>query len=119
MRKSILPILVMGLVAVVAVLATGCERVKIADINADPARYANRDVGIEGTVVNALGAFTEGVYEVDDGTGRIWVISGGRGIPTQGAKVRVSGRVNSGVVLGNRSFGTVLREKSRRAEGVR
>ena len=119
MRKRMLHLFMMGLLVSVAVLATGCERVKIADINADPSRYANRDVGIEGTVVNALGAFTEGVYEVDDGTGRIWVISSGRGIPTQGAKVRVSGRVNSGVVLGNRSFGTVLREKSRRAEGVR
>jgi hypothetical protein len=101
-----------GVVAVLAltVVAAGCERTKISDINQDPARYANKEVTIAGEVTSAIGALNQGAFEVDDGTGRLWVVSSGFGVPSQGARVAVTGRVQSGVTVGGRSFANVLRE---------
>jgi hypothetical protein len=96
-------------IAIMVVLA-GCERTKISDINQDPGRYRNREVTIAGEVTNAFGALNQGAFEVDDGTGRLWVVSSGFGVPSQGARVAVTGRVQSGVTVGGRSFANVLRE---------
>ena len=104
-------------ILVVALLLVACEKRTIADIQADPTKYRDRDVTIEGTVTTSFGAFGPGAYEVDDGTGRIWVITERGGVPSQGARVRVTGRVNTGVTFGGRSFGVVLRESSRNARG--
>lgn len=100
------------LVAVLAltVSLTGCDRTKISDINQDPGRFAGKDVTIAGEVTNAFGALNQGAFEVDDGTGRLWVVSSGFGVPAQGARVAVTGRVQSGATVGGRSFGNVLRE---------
>jgi hypothetical protein len=95
--------------ALTAILA-GCERTKISDINQDPARYAGKDVTIAGQVSSAFGALNQGAFEVDDGTGKLWVVSSGFGVPSQGAKVAVTGRIQSGVTVGGRSFANVLRE---------
>jgi hypothetical protein len=97
-------------VAVLIVSLTGCERTKISDINNDPGRYAGKDVTVAGEVTNAFGALNQGAFEVDDGTGRLWVVSSGFGVPTQGARVAVTGRIQSGVTVGGRSFANVLRE---------
>lgn len=107
-----------GLVVLLAaLLLLACEKRTIADIQADPSRYRDRDVTIEGNVTTSFGALGPGAYEVDDGTGRIWVITESGGVPGQGARVRVTGRVNTGVTFGGRSFGLVMRESSRDARG--
>jgi hypothetical protein len=93
-----------------AVALAGCERTKISDINQDPARYANKEVTVAGEVTSAFGALNQGAFEVDDGTGRLWVVSSGFGVPSQGARIAVTGRVQSGVTVGGRSFANVLRE---------
>jgi hypothetical protein len=110
-----LGILVVAL-ALTAALA-GCERTKISDINQDPARYANKDITIAGEVTSAFGALNQGAFEVNDGTGRLWVVSSGFGVPSQGARVAVTGRIQSGVTVGGRSFANVLRE-TRPREGA-
>jgi hypothetical protein len=97
-------------VLVLAASLVGCERTKISDINQDPSRYAGKDVTIAGEVTSAFGALNQGAFEVDDGTGRLWVVSSGFGVPAQGARVAVTGRVQSGVTVGGRSFANVLRE---------
>jgi hypothetical protein len=97
------------ILAAVLVLA-GCERTKISDINNDPARFSGKDVTIAGEVVTSMGALNEGAFEMDDGTGRIWVVSRGFGVPRTGAKVAVTGRTQAGVTIGTRSIANVLRE---------
>jgi len=100
--------------AAVALILQGCPQgTTIADINADPGRFRDKEVTITGNVLTSFGALGEGGYEVDDGTGRIAVITT-RGVPGQGARVRVTGRVNSGITFGGRSFGTYLRETNRK-----
>ena len=93
-----------------ALLLTGCGSTRIGRILADPARYQNRDVTVEGRVTNVVGAFVAGVYEVQDESGKIYVLSS-RGVPTKGARVQVKGNVTPGVNVMGRSFGTTIRER--------
>jgi hypothetical protein len=104
-------------VAVIAImLATAAcpTRRSIADINRDPARFGNREVAIAGRVVNSWGILGTGMYEVDDGTGRMWVISNGYGVPGKESRVGVAGYIQPTFSLGGRSFTTVMRESRRR-----
>jgi hypothetical protein len=107
-----------GLIVLLAVVffATACpQRETISKINADPGRYRNKDVSVAGTVTDSYGLLNYGVYEIDDGTGRLMVVTQ-RGVPARGAKVGAKGRVYTGASYGGRSFGTVLEERDRRAQ---
>ena len=99
-----------------AMLLTACSETTISKINADPARYKNKEVGVVGRVTDSYGVMGTGAYEVDDGTGRIWVATT-RGVPSKGARVAVKGRVHTSFNIAGRSFGTVLEENGRKAEG--
>jgi len=97
-----------------ALALTACpNQTNIAKINQNPARYQNKDVALIGTVTDSYGALGNGVYELDDGTGRIWVMTT-HGVPSKGARVGVSGQVYSGLQFGGRTYGTGLREEHRK-----
>ena len=97
-------------------LLLGCEHKKISEIANDPAQFKNREVLIVGKVVSSFGALGRGVYEVDDGTGRIWVLSASNGVPSADAYVGVKGHVTQGVTFMGRNYATVLRESGRHTE---
>ena len=100
-----------------ALLLTACpQQETISRINADPGRYRNREVAIVGRVTDSYGVLGNGAYEIDDGTGRIWVVTQ-RGVPSRGSQVGAKGKVYNGFSFGGRSFGTVLQETDRRARG--
>ena len=93
----------------------GCPtRTTIADIDRDPGRFAGKDVTIGGRVSDSFGALGNGVFQIDDGTGRMWVYSQNYGVPGNGSNVSVTGRIEQGFSFGGRSFGVILRETSRR-----
>lgn len=96
------------------VMLSACGTVKIARINADPSRYQNRDVSVEGRVTNSAGALGFGGYQVDDGTGKIFVISTGSGVPSKDSQVKVNGTVQSGATILGKTIGTAIRERSHR-----
>ena len=103
-------LLVMG-----ALILAGCPtRTTIEKINRDPGRYAGKEVTIAGRVTNSFGALGTGVFEVEDGTGRMWVFSERYGVPGREAKLAVTGRIEQGFSFGGRSFATILRETERR-----
>jgi hypothetical protein len=105
-----------ALLLAVAFAATGCpKRTTIGELNGDPGRFQGKEVAVAGRVTNSYGALGRGVFEIDDGTGRIWVMTEKNGVPGNGAQVGVSGQIVSGVSYGGRTFGTVLREKERRS----
>src|SRR5687767_15484018 len=55
-----------------ALALTGCpERKRIGDINSDPGRYFDKEVTVVGRVTRSYGALGTGVFEIDDGTGRM------------------------------------------------
>jgi hypothetical protein len=99
-----------NLVVALLLFLAGCGTTKISAINSDPATYMARDVTVEGQVINSFGIANQGAFEVDDGTGRLWVWSNGFGVPSQGTRVIVTGRVEAGVAIGGRFFADVLRE---------
>jgi hypothetical protein len=104
-----------SLLLAAVVLLTACpSKTTISKINADPARYRNKEVAIAGSVTDSYGVLGNGAYEIDDGTGRLWVVTK-RGVPSRGARVGAKGRVYTGFNFGGRNFGTVLEETDRRA----
>jgi hypothetical protein len=108
---------IVWVVAVVGamVLMVGCPtQTTIADINKDPGRFAGKEVSIHGIVSDSFGALGNGVFQLDDGTGRMWVYSQNYGVPGNGNKVAVTGRIEQGFAFGGRTFGVVLRETEAR-----
>ena len=96
-------------------LLAGCPELKsIADVLKDPAYYSNREVTLSGTVTRSFGLMGTGVYEIDDGTGKIWVFAEHTGVPSQGTRVASIGKVMPTLSFGGISYATVLRERERK-----
>jgi len=100
--------------AAVALLAACPARESIDLVNRDPGRFHGREITIAGRVVNSFAIMGEGVYELDDGTGRLWVFSDKYGVPGRSRGVAVTGRIEQGLSLGGRNFPMILRETRRR-----
>ena len=107
-------------IAFAVFLTAACpERVTIADIEANPSKYQNKEIVIAGTVKDSYGISIPGTqvqggaYKIDDGTGSIWVISEAT-VPTKGAQIGVKGLVGNGVNWKGRNYGLGMYEKDRR-----
>lgn len=84
--------------AFLALTLVAC-RTTINQVLAEPGRYADQEVTVGGEVVKSVSLLGRGAYQIDDGTGRLWVVTK-RGAPRQGARVAVKGRVRDVVNLG-------------------
>ena len=109
------------LVAASALFMTGCpERKSIADIEANPGKYQNKEVAIAGRVTDSYGLsipgtkYGGGAYKVDDGTGSIWVFVSDGSVPSKGSEVGVKGTIGSGVNWKGKNYGLGMYEKDRR-----
>jgi hypothetical protein len=92
-----------------AILLTACAGTRIGRINADPSRYANRMVTVSGHVTNSVGLLGTGGYQLEDETGKIYVISRS-GVPSRGSRVKVTGTVTPGVTVLGQAIGVAIRE---------
>jgi len=80
------------LVAAALVFLSGCkEAMPIKRLLDDPSQYDGRTVQIAGAVTRSIGVLGTGAYQVDDGTGRLVVVSKDGGAPREGARVAVKG----------------------------
>jgi hypothetical protein len=99
-----------------SLLMTACDTQKIGDITADPGRFQGKEVSVAGRVTGiSVGALNTGFYQIDDGTGKLYVLSESRGAPTQGAYVGVKGTIMPTFTFLGKNYATVLRESDRRA----
>ncbi|MBI2842604.1 MAG: hypothetical protein HYX78_04315 [Armatimonadetes bacterium] len=114
--------LIIGLVVLLivsAIILSGCkdDRTMISRILERPDRYLDRNVVVAGEVTRTYGVdliITElGAYQVDDGSGKIWVLTR-TGVPREGSVVGLKGRVESGIKVGRELVGAVIREERRR-----
>ena len=110
----------LSFVAAIAIFATGCpERTSIADIEANPSKYQNKEIAIAGTVRDSYGLTIPGTrigggaYKVDDGTGSIWILTDGS-VPSRGAQIGVKGTIGTGISFKGRNYGIGMWEKDRR-----
>jgi len=101
-------------------LAGGCKRGGVEQISrllGDPGAFYDRDVTVAGRVVRVFdptgGFLPIAAYQIDDGSGRIWVLSRG-GTPSVGKQVGVKARVRKDFQLGSELLGAVLNEQERR-----
>lgn len=99
----------LAIVGMAAILLAGCAPVTIGRITADPSRFQNKTVTVTGSVTNSVGVLGKGGYALDDGTGKIYVISG-KGVPSRGSQVQVTGRVSPGVEVLGTPVGVAIRE---------
>ena len=103
-------------VCCIAFLLTSCDRKKIGEINADPGQFNGKEVAVAGRVTSvSLGALGMGFYQIDDGTGRLFVLSERRGAPSEGAYVGVKGKILPTFTFLGKNYATVLHESDRRA----
>jgi hypothetical protein len=108
---------VLAVLIAATLLLTACpSQTNISKINADPDRYRGKEIGIAGTVTDSYGVLGAGAYEIDDGTGKIWIATR-RGVPAKGSRVGAKGYVHNGFSFAGRSFGTVMEETDRRTKG--
>jgi hypothetical protein len=98
-----------------AFLLSACAAIPIGRIAADPSRYLNRTVHVQGTVTTSYGLLGAGGYQVEDSTGKIYVLSG-TGIPNKGSRVAVAGTVMSGMNIAGHSLGAAIRESHHKVE---
>jgi hypothetical protein len=93
-----------------AACATGAS---VGQVKTNPGRYVDRNVTVRGTVTSSWGVplLPLKMFQVDDGTGEILVVTDDNRIPSRGARVRVTGKVGEFAMLGGRSIGLHLRER--------
>jgi len=101
-----------------AVVAAGCAArgVRIAELKDQPDRYDDKTVSVTGVVTSSWGLplVPFQLYQVDDGTGEITVVSRSGRSPNKGARVQVKGKINEVGVFGGRSIGLHLQEDDRK-----
>lgn len=120
LRRAGLLVLLIG-----AVSTAACASRSINQVLADPGRYHDKQVKLSGSVVDSYSMVGRGVYQLDDKTGRLWIVSD-NGVPRRGARVNVKGTVREGFTLGSLadrfklppavSAGIVLMESSHKAQ---
>jgi hypothetical protein len=98
-----------------AMILAGCGSVKIGRINSDPSRYRNQTIHVSGTVLNSVGVLNTGGYQIEDETGKIYVISRS-GVPSRGSHVTVTGTVMPGAQVLGTTVGAAIREESHRVK---
>ncbi len=113
-RNALFAVLLCSLVSV-TLLAVGCtgNTIPIRDLAANSAGYDGKTVQVAGTVKSAAGALGYGVYQIDDGTGTMMVVTETGGAPAQGAKIGVLGVFHSAFTVGTDVVAVIV-EKERR-----
>lgn len=84
----------------------------IEQVAADPGRYTDQILQFDGEASSATGLFSVGVYDFSDGTGTITVVTT-KGLPADGSRFVLRGKVSTGVTVGSRRFGTAIYEEER------
>ena len=108
---------VLGLMVAAAAMSGACASVgsrSISEVQTNPGKFHDKTVTVEGVVTTSFGIplVPFKVFRVSDGSAEMLVISDGDRIPGKNARVRVRGEVQEFALLGGRSFGLHLREKS-------
>lgn len=119
--KTLTTAILFAAITFIGLLTTACpERKSIAEIEANPGKYQNKEVAIAGVVRDSYGISIPGTrmgggaYKIDDGTGSIWVIVADGSVPQKGAEIGVKGVIGNGVNWKGRNYGLGMYEKDRR-----
>ena len=81
----------------------------IAQIKANSSEFHDKKVTLKGTVSSRFGLFGKGVYNLDDDSGSIIVITS-KTIPESGKKVVVNGTVNQAFSFGESQMLVIIED---------
>lgn len=97
-----------------AITACGPHKVslQIGEVVADPGRYGEMVLELEGEASGGMGLLSIGIYTLSDSTGEITVLTS-QGLPADGTHLTVRGSVMSGVTIGGTHYGVSLQEAER------
>jgi hypothetical protein len=108
----------LAVVILSVLVAAGCAArgVRVAELKDQPTKYATKSVSVTGVVTSSWGIplMPFQLYNVDDGSGEITVLSRSGRTPARGTRVEVKGKVNELAVFGGRSIGLHLQEETRK-----
>ena len=109
--------LMLGLLVAASALSGACASMgerSISEVQTNPGKFHDKTVTVEGVVTTSFGfpLLPYKVFRVSDGTAEMLVISDDSRVPGKNARVRVRGEVQEFALIGGRSFGLHLREKS-------
>lgn len=109
--------LMLGLLVAAAALSGACASMgerSISEVQTNPGKFHDKTVTVEGVVTTSFGIplVPLKVFRISDGSSEMLVISDDSRIPGKNARVRVRGEVQEFALIGGRSFGLHLREKS-------
>jgi hypothetical protein len=101
------------LIAATMFLAACSRRVSIESINHNPAQFRDREITAAGRVANSFEASGKSAFELDDGTGRLWVFRDNPNLPAHNSSITVTGSIDQGFPFAGRNFVIILRETGR------
>jgi len=101
----------LGMLALGACKASD-QPIPIKTLLDDPSRYDGQVVRVVGDVGAAVGLLGVGAYQINDGTGTLYVVSKSGGAPREGARVGAEGTFKAVFTLGTWS-GAGLQESRR------
>ncbi len=108
---------ILSVALVMAFLLTGCAArgVRISELKDRPDKYEDKTVSVTGVVTSSFGIplVPFQLYNVDDGSGEITVVSRAARSPLKGSRVQVKGKVSELAVFGGRSIGLHITEDDR------
>jgi ABC-type Fe3+-hydroxamate transport system substrate-binding protein len=112
MKKLLVTLTIAAAVVTGACASMGSR--SISEVKTNPGKFADKSVTVEGVVTTSFGIplVPFKVYRISDGTDEMLVISDNSRIPGKNARVRVRGEVEEVALIGGRSFGLHIREKS-------
>jgi hypothetical protein len=100
------------LAAALLLALPGCKgATPIHQLLDDPTHYDGLTVQIAGTVTQAIGVLGTGAYQVDDGTGKLVVVSKEGGAPREGAHVGVKGTFHAAFTLGTQTAAVLVEQE--------
>ena len=101
-------------ISLILILASSCANPKILNIKNNIQEFKNQEVTLNGKVLEtiAIPFVRTGAYQLDDGSGRIWVLSA-KNVPKRGNQVIVTGTITVGVELGGKRFGVMVKETNK------
>jgi hypothetical protein len=103
-----------SLLSALLTLSACSHRISIESINRDPAQFRGKEITVRGRVVNSFATADAGAFEVDDGTGRLWILRDNRNLPSHNSSVTVSGKIEQSFVFAGRNFVIIFREMHKR-----
>ena len=110
------PILAVVLAAGLLVAGCAARQVRVAELKDQPTNYNDKTIRVTGMVTNSFGIplVPFQLYNLDDGSGEISVVSRSGNTPARGTRIEVKGKLSEVAVLGGRSIGLHITEEDRR-----